>query len=121
MLQDGLAWFYPVHSRQLTAGEREKYTQAEASARTAKLGIWDAKDPVAPWVLRGEKIEPAAAKVEAIKAEDGDAPRYITSDEISPVPGRSYVLGPRGGCYYLNDKGYKVYVKDKSLCGGKPQ
>jgi endonuclease YncB( thermonuclease family) len=118
MLQDGLAWYYPVHSRQLTSGEREKYTQAEASARVAKVGLWDAKDPIAPWVFRGEKIEPAA-KVETIKAED--APRYLTSDETSPVPGRSYVLGPRGGCYYLNDTGYKVYVKNKSLCGVKPQ
>lgn len=31
--------------------------------------------------------------------------------------GRTYIRGPRGGCYYLTDSGRKVYVKDKSLCG----
>jgi len=30
--------------------------------------------------------------------------------------GRTYIKGSRGGCYYLNDSGKKVYVKDKSLC-----
>jgi hypothetical protein len=28
---------------------------------------------------------------------------------------RTYIMGKRGGCYYLNSKGNKVYV-DKSLC-----
>ena len=119
MLQDGLAWFYPAHTRELTPGEREKYSQAEISARTAKVGLWDEKDPVAPWIFRGEKIGPEPAK--AIVPETAPAPRFLTSEETKPVPGRAYVLGPRGGCYYLNDKGYKVYVKDKTLCGVKPQ
>lgn len=30
--------------------------------------------------------------------------------------GRTYQKGPRGGCYYLNSGGNKVYV-DKSFCG----
>lgn len=29
--------------------------------------------------------------------------------------GKTYLRGPRGGCYYLNDKGTKVYV-DKKNC-----
>jgi hypothetical protein len=28
---------------------------------------------------------------------------------------RKYIRGPRGGCYYINSKGNKVYV-DRSLC-----
>lgn len=32
--------------------------------------------------------------------------------------GRTYVRGSRGGCYYLNGSGKKVYV-DRSLCGSK--
>lgn len=32
-----------------------------------------------------------------------------------PVPGRTYLKGPRGGCYYLNSSGTKVYV-DHSHC-----
>lgn len=30
-------------------------------------------------------------------------------------PSRSYVRGPRGGCYYINSSGNKTYV-DRSLC-----
>jgi hypothetical protein len=29
---------------------------------------------------------------------------------------RTYILGPRGGCYYINSNGNKTYV-DRSLCG----
>jgi hypothetical protein len=29
---------------------------------------------------------------------------------------RKYILGPRGGCYYLNENGAKVYVRNKELC-----
>ena len=32
------------------------------------------------------------------------------------VPGRTYVKGPKGGCYYLNTSGKKTYV-NKELCG----
>jgi endonuclease G, mitochondrial len=44
-----------------------------------------------------------------------------TDDKPADTPakkkdGRTYIKGSRGGCYYLNDSGKKVYVKDKSLC-----
>lgn len=29
--------------------------------------------------------------------------------------GRRYIRGPRGGCYYINSNGNKIYV-DRSLC-----
>jgi hypothetical protein len=32
-----------------------------------------------------------------------------------PASSRYYIRGPRGGCYYINDNGNKVYV-DRSLC-----
>jgi hypothetical protein len=32
-----------------------------------------------------------------------------------PTPGRTYLKGTRGGCYYLNSKGAKVYV-DHAYC-----
>jgi hypothetical protein len=32
------------------------------------------------------------------------------------VPGRTYVRGPQGGCYYVNATGKKTYV-NKDLCG----
>jgi endonuclease YncB( thermonuclease family) len=120
LIQDGLAWYYPVHSRELTASEREKYTLAEVTARTAKVGLWDEKVPVAPWIFRGEKLQTEPAQVETAATEPSQ-PKFLTSNETQAVPGRKYILGPRGGCYYLNESGYKVYVKDKSLCGVKPQ
>ncbi|MBX3289566.1 MAG: hypothetical protein KF855_09495 [Acidobacteria bacterium] len=33
----------------------------------------------------------------------------------APVENRTYILGPRGGCYYLSKSGAKVYV-DKKFC-----
>jgi endonuclease YncB( thermonuclease family) len=30
--------------------------------------------------------------------------------------GRTYILGPKGGCYYLTESGEKKYEKDKSKC-----
>lgn len=34
---------------------------------------------------------------------------------LTPTTARTYLKGPRGGCYYLNDKGSKIYV-DKKFC-----
>lgn len=39
-----------------------------------------------------------------------------TKKQDSNKATRTYIKGSRGGCYYLNDKGNKVYV-DKELCG----
>lgn len=33
----------------------------------------------------------------------------------APVSGRTYITGPRGGCYYISSSHRKVYV-DRSLC-----
>lgn len=40
----------------------------------------------------------------------------ITAPSRRSDPSRTYIRGPRGGCYYLNSKGNKTYV-DRSLCG----
>ena len=43
-----------------------------------------------------------------IKVED--------TDELgNALVTRTYITGPRGGCYYINDNGNKVYV-DHSFC-----
>jgi hypothetical protein len=45
-------------------------------------------------------------------------PKYKGAEK-QPAPfKRVYQHGPRGGCYYRDRKGKKVYV-DKSHCGGK--
>lgn len=114
LIQDGLAWYYPGHFTILTAGERRTYTDAEASARTARAGIWKDDNPEAPWTLRGEKLDVAPMVVEAKVTHTSN--KHDERRSETSMPGRKYILGPRGGCYYLNDKGHKVYVKDKSLC-----
>jgi hypothetical protein len=49
------------------------------------------------------------------------APRRDSSPDTVPDtggytrPDRTYIRGPRGGCYYLSPSGRKVYV-DRSLC-----
>lgn len=45
----------------------------------------------------------------------------LNDARASPVPAnptRSYTLGPRGGCFYLNSKGRKSYV-DRSMCNSR--
>lgn len=42
-------------------------------------------------------------------------PEPKTDKPAAPASGRSYLKGPRGGCYYLNSAGKKVYV-DHTYC-----
>lgn len=47
---------------------------------------------------------------------DPGATRMPTSKPKDPAASRrEYTLGPRGGCYYLNESGRKIYV-DRSNC-----
>ncbi|MEN9612945.1 MAG: hypothetical protein RLZZ628_3759 [Bacteroidota bacterium] len=39
----------------------------------------------------------------------------IKKKELTDTETRTYLLGKKGGCYYINSKGSKVYV-DKSFC-----
>jgi endonuclease YncB( thermonuclease family) len=109
LIQEGLAWYSPGRSGAQSTAEREKYQQAMASAKTARSGLWDEKDATAPWTFRGEKSELPVEQAMTVTP-------VVTSPKSAPVPGRTYILGPRGGCYYLNEQGIKVYVKDKTLC-----
>lgn len=108
LIQDGLAWFAPNRSASQTAADRENYVRAESAAKSAKSGLWNDDRPVAPWEFRGERLE-------SLEVSPSNTP-VETPRRSEPVPGRTYILGPRGGCYYLNDQGMKVYVKDKTLC-----
>jgi hypothetical protein len=45
------------------------------------------------------------------------APEYKGGTNTPAVATRTYYAGPKGGCYYLNSSGRKVYV-DKKFCDG---
>lgn len=119
LIREGLAWFSPLRAAMQSDADQAEYRQAEAAAKAARLGLWADKDAVAPWTLRGENLEtPAAAPAQSAAGQT--QPAQPATPRSEPVPGRAYILGPRGGCYYLNDQGIKVYVKDKTLCN-KPE
>lgn len=126
MLENGSAWHYKRVSGEQSSEARVRYAKAELKARESKLGLWASAMPMPPWEFRDQdSVEPEVTKAEAlaespvknvtaatstVKVVQTSAPSAETKD------GRTYILGPRGGCYYFNSSGSKVYVKDKSLC-----
>jgi micrococcal nuclease len=112
LIEEGMAWYSPGRSIVQNSAERDKYSAAQIAARSRNAGLWDDKNPTAPWTLRGETSD--------LPVETLETPPAPATQRSQPVPGRKYVLGPRGGCYYLNDQGIKVYVRDKTLCS-KPE
>ena len=48
-------------------------------------------------------------------ARDFLPPKYKGGEKQPGIARRVYHKGPRGGCYYINGKGHKVYV-DKKRC-----
>ena len=48
----GLAWWDRQYAGQQTSQERASYEQAEFDAKTHRRGLWNSKNPVAPWEWR---------------------------------------------------------------------
>ena len=113
LLEKGMAWYSKRSAEVQTAVVRKSYSDAQAYASSAGVGLWTEDDPVPPWVFRGEELTPAA---KASEKENAQATQ--PSDPLPPLTddGHKYVLGPRGGCYYIADSGRRVYVKDKRRC-----
>jgi len=110
MIEKGLAWHFGRYAYQQSTAGRISYADAQTVASTARTGLWSVDNPIPPWVFRGEPVSAPARLVEA-----------GTTTQTAPVENeRKYIMGPRGGCYYLTESGRKNYVPDKSLCG-KPQ
>lgn len=109
-LEIGMAWYLKANGYQQPAEERKRYAQAELKARADKTGLWDDEMPTAPWDFRnGKKTESNTPPADTVEA--ATAPAAGKTD----ASGRTYMLGPRGGCYYLSASGKKNYV-DKSYC-----
>jgi len=120
-VEAGMAWHFKQFAYEQNAEERKLYTQAEQKARAEKLGLWKDSKPVAPWEFRSGKkttdtnaSETGAGNVENTSGTTTSDKNPATSEK-SDKSGRTYILGPRGGCYYLNANGRKTYV-DQSLC-----
>ncbi len=106
-LENGMAWYYKRFAYDQTATVRKAYSDAQTKAAADRKGLWEGKNPIPPWLFRGEMFTSAPAVV---------TPVVTTAGQPTQTGERKYFLGPRGGCYYLSEAGAKVYVKDKNLC-----
>jgi endonuclease YncB( thermonuclease family) len=116
MISNGLARFYKEFENELSEKDRKLYAAAEELARSYKLGLWSSPNPTPPWTYKN--LLPSLTQSE--NPADPTRPRQTASDTIEqsprqPLSGRTYITGPRGGCYYINASGRKQYV-DRSLC-----
>lgn len=123
-IETGMAWHYADDSQEQTREDSQKFADVEASARAARVGLWESMDPVPPWDFRGDK-KPVLTHIESSAATTAtqEAPKIVEQSIVPAAPNittapsqRTYILGPRGGCYYVSQSGRKVYVKDKTLC-----
>jgi endonuclease YncB( thermonuclease family) len=54
MLEEGMAWHYKKYDK------NKRLSEAEESARVAKKGLWQDRDPDPPWDWRKERKEKRA-------------------------------------------------------------
>lgn len=67
------------------------------------------------FVKRGGKWQVVAWQSTVVPNADTKPKAATLASPGSSTTGRTYQKGPRGGCYYLNSSGSKVYV-DKAFC-----
>ncbi|MGD1047301.1 MAG: thermonuclease family protein [Candidatus Krumholzibacteriaceae bacterium] len=97
MVRAGFAWWYRQYSndRGLEALETE--------ARQSRRGLWADASPTAPWAWRktsrGTYSAHTGTRVSA---------RTYTGERTSA--GKQIYRGPKGGRYYFNESGKKVYL-----------
>ncbi len=130
-IENGMAWHFKRFSGEQSADVRARYARAELKARNDRNGLWSARAPIPPWEFREEEFaadpDPddedvavqatAANTLPQAKAGNSGSAENAEPKPSPPGDGRTYIRGPRGGCYYVNARGSKVYVRDKSLCG----
>lgn len=111
-LEKGMAWYLRRDAEQLTDSVKKTYLDAQTYAASAGVGLWAEDRPIPPWVYRGEDL---ATDVKIAEPET----KTLVMPPDRPMPssnGHTYILGPRGGCYYIAESGRRVYAKDKRLC-----
>jgi endonuclease YncB( thermonuclease family) len=73
MIRDGVAWFDASNQARLSPVDRETYQQSEQAARSERRGLWQAKNPIAPWeFVRAQALRrtPAASLNSILPAAD---------------------------------------------------
>lgn len=107
VVKAGYAWWYRQYAPKETA-----IAEAEEDARTARLGLWQDKNPVAPWDFRHK-----GAKTAAPTADEGTADaakRYWITDSTDKTHNSSCKLyGNSRGHYSATGTGNNC-----KMCGG---
>lgn len=117
-IRKGMAWSFSKTSTSLTREQKDAFKRAEVNARTEKLGLWATPEPIAPWIFRGESTDQLGTgeRTNSVVPSTSKASVPTTTNKPTTAVPRKYILGPRGGCYYLNEQGAKTYVRNKDLC-----
>ena len=128
----GMAWFYKAYQCEISADLRAKFSQAQDSVVSSKLGLWSETDPEAPWFYRnGVEPETPVCKRDTPTWEGGFALTPVDTNTAansalfpySPNGGLSAgsngsssggssptcYIGPRGGRYTISANGTKIY------------
>ena len=85
LIEKGYAWHYIAYDK------NPDLISAQAKAYNDKVGLWKYPNPIEPWKWRKKDNNPKSSN------------------------NTQYYKGSRGGCYYINNSGNKVYV-NKNLC-----
>jgi len=97
MIRAGFAWWYREYSN-------DRGLEAlEAEARQLRRGLWADADPTAPWEWRKTSRGTLSAETGT-----GVSIGALTGERTSA--GRSIYQGPKGGRYYFNKSGKKIYL-----------
>ncbi|HMO80290.1 MAG TPA: hypothetical protein PKD24_05830 [Pyrinomonadaceae bacterium] len=101
------------------AGETAVAERSASATETAPAEPRASANRATPVALCGDGTYSYSKSGDPCAQRGGVAERYTPGrpvTEVTPPEARTYILGPRGGCYYLNSSGRKVYV-NKELCG----
>lgn len=89
-------------------------TESGAKKYVDKKHCSEVKDSTAQPAVR-EKKEPEPKDNEPKKENEPTEPESKPAEKPVSKDGRTYIKGSRGGCYYINSSGKKIYV-DRGLC-----
>ncbi|TAG46805.1 MAG: thermonuclease family protein [Betaproteobacteria bacterium] len=93
----GFAWHYKEYEREQSSADRKLYSDAETSARAARLGLWRDNAPTPPWDWRhGSKTT--------------DKQKVATQQSAEcPCSGAELCTGARGGQFCIKPNGKRQY------------